>query len=60
MEYPIEGVKVEQLEENESYNKFLSKQNAYKEGFIRLLPYDNAKRIHQTCEKDSRFRHSSG
>jgi len=55
MEYPIQGVKVEELDENESYKKFMSKQNAYKEGFIRLLPYNQimpkeyikyAKRIH--------------
>ena len=55
MEYPIEGIKVEELEENDSYKKFLSEQNAYKEGFIRLQPYNqimpkeyikHAKRIH--------------
>jgi len=55
MEYPIQGVTVEELDENVSYKKFLSKQNAYKEGFIRLLPYNQimpkeyikyAKRIH--------------
>ena len=55
MEYPIDGVKIEGLEENESYKKFLGKQNAYKNGFIRLLPYQqvmpkdyikHAKRIH--------------
>ena len=55
MEYPIEGVKIEELEKNEAYTKFLSKQNAYKQGFIRLLPYNQimpkeyikyAKRIH--------------
>ena len=56
MEYPIEGVKIEELEENESYKKFLGKQHAYKRGFIRLLPYQqimpkdyikHAKRIHE-------------
>jgi len=61
MEYPIEGVKVEELEGNESYEKFLSQQNAYKEGFIRLLPYNQimpkeyikyAKRIHDFEVKD--------
>ena len=55
MEYPIQGVTVEELDENVSYKKFLNKQNAYKEGFIRLLPYNQimpkeyikyAKRIH--------------
>ena len=61
MEYPIQGVEVEKLDENESYKKFLSKQNAYKEGFIRLLPYNQimpkeyikyAKRIYDFEIKD--------
>jgi hypothetical protein len=56
MEYPIEGVKIEELEDDESYKRFLGKQHAYKQGFIRLLPYQqimpkdyikHAKRIYE-------------
>jgi len=39
MDYPIEGVTVENLEENEAYKKFLSKQHAFERGFVRLMPY---------------------
>ena len=39
MEYPVEGVKIEELEENESYRKFLGMQHAYERGFVRLMPY---------------------
>ena len=55
MEYPIQGVKIEELEHNEAYKKFLNEQRAYKRGFIRLLPYmqimpkdyiKHAKRVH--------------
>ena len=54
-EYPINGVKIEELEENQSYKKFIDKQHAYKRGFVRLMPYNqimpkdyinHAKRIH--------------
>ena len=55
MEYPIEGVRIEELEKNESYMSFINKQHAYKRGFVRLMPYNqimpkdyitHAKRIH--------------
>ena len=55
MEYPIEGIKVEGLDENEEYQKFILNQHAYKCGFVRLMPYNQvlpktyikfAKRIH--------------
>ena len=55
MEYPIEGVTVEHLDNNEAYKRFISKQHSYKCGFFRLMPYNqvlpkvykkHAKRIH--------------
>jgi len=39
MDYPVEGVTVEELEENEVYKRFLSMQLAYERGFVRLMPY---------------------
>ena len=55
MEYPIKGVTVEDLENEEEYQKFITKQHSYKCGFFRLMPYyqvlpkayiKQAKRIH--------------
>ena len=55
MEYPIEGIKVEELDENEEHRQFILNQHAYKCGFVRLMPYNQvlpktyikfAKRIH--------------
>ena len=39
MEYPIQGVKVEGLDDNEAYKQFIANQRSYKCGFIRLMPY---------------------
>ena len=61
MDYPISGVKIEALEEDESYKKFITKQDAYKLGFCRLMPYNqvmpksytkHAKRIHDFDIRD--------
>ena len=55
MEYPIQGVKVEELENIEAYKKFIANQRSYKCGFVRLMPYcqvlpktyiKQAKRVH--------------
>ena len=56
MEYPIHGVTVEELGEDEVYKKFIDQQKTYSRGFVRLMPYQqimpkdyiqNAKRIHE-------------
>ena len=56
MEYPIKGVAIEELEDNEAYKKFIANQHSYKCGFVRLMPYcqllpksyiKQAKRIHE-------------
>ena len=39
MEYPLKGVTIECLEDNDAYMKFLKSQEKYKRGFVRLLPY---------------------
>ena len=62
MEYPVDGVNVELLDENESYIKFHQKQHGYKRGFVRLMPYNqvmpkdymkHAKRIHDFQIRDN-------
>ena len=62
MEYPIDGVKVESLDENETYIKFHQKQHGYKRGFVRLMPYNqvmpkdymkHAKKIHDFQIRDN-------
>ena len=62
MEYPIDGVKVESLDENKYYIKFHQKQHGYKRGFVRLMPYNqvmpkdymkHAKRIHDFKIRDN-------
>ena len=39
MDYPIQGVTVEELDDNEAYKKFIANQKSYKCGFVRLMPY---------------------
>ena len=39
-QYPLEGVSIECLENNDAYQKFIKKQDAYKNGFVRLMPYN--------------------
>ena len=55
MEYPIVGISIEELEDNNVYRKFFKTQKKFKRGFVRLMPYQQimpkdfikyAKRIH--------------
>jgi len=61
MEYPVEGVTIEELDENDAYRKFLSMQQSFKKGFVRLMPYQqimpkdfikHANRIHNFNIRD--------